>query len=154
MPVGLAAVFNNHRRQPNVFVAGAILHVHVESPTKERCVTCRVVCLGFQEMAALLQRVMAGREEQKKQRQMDLERLLQRSVRNSVLRVSLLVREEKFGGSIINGKCTIISRGNTYVHTFGFSGRGHHVPESTNDSPCAWHVYGLWMIVPQNKAKS
>ena len=31
-------------------------------------------------MAALLQRVMAGREEQKKQRQMDLERLLQRSV--------------------------------------------------------------------------
>lgn len=31
-----------------------------------------------QEMAALLQRVMAGREEQKKQRQMDLERLLQR----------------------------------------------------------------------------
>ncbi len=35
---------------------------------------------GLQEMAALLQRVMAGREEQKKQRQMDLERLLQRSV--------------------------------------------------------------------------
>lgn len=31
-------------------------------------------------MAALLQRVMAGREEQKKQRQMDLERLLQRLV--------------------------------------------------------------------------
>lgn len=31
-------------------------------------------------MTALLQRVMAGREEQKKQRQMDLERLLQRSV--------------------------------------------------------------------------
>eukprot|EP00904_Undaria_pinnatifida_P013002 jgi/Undpi1/8832/HiC_scaffold_25.g11294.m1 len=31
-----------------------------------------------QEMAALLQRVIAGREEQKKQRQMDLERLLQR----------------------------------------------------------------------------
>ena len=37
-----------------------------------------VLLLLLQEMAALLQRVIAGREEQKKQRQMDLERLLQR----------------------------------------------------------------------------
>lgn len=42
--------------------------------------TCARGCARdlVQEMGALLQRVMAGREEQKKQRQMDLERLLQR----------------------------------------------------------------------------
>ncbi|CAM9667812.1 unnamed protein product [Ascophyllum nodosum] len=64
-----------------------------------------------QEMAALLQRVMAGRDEQKKQRQMDLERLLQRyqNVKSELEAQQKLerIRTERYQTSSLFGRVVI-----------------------------------------------